>query len=125
MDIGPCKFVAPTVVNYANLPEFADVDFYKLDIEAVPEVAQECSITAMRMSLVLFYSWVELMRGTLATFKLSRCGVPVSEIVGANPEVLKVCIITYYFGFQRRWTNTLLTVNRKPLRQLFKNRATT
>ena len=44
--------IAPKIVEFSERGEFADVDFYKLDTDAVPSVAQECSIRAMRMSLL-------------------------------------------------------------------------
>jgi len=70
---GPCKLIAPTVANFAT-QEFTDVAFYKLNIETVPEVAQECSIRAM------------------PTFILFRDGKTVSEVVGANPDALRAAI---------------------------------
>jgi len=71
---GPCKVVAPKVASFAREPVFADVAFYKVDVDAVPAVAQACTITAM------------------PTFKLYRRGNVVSEIIGADPTALKKAI---------------------------------
>lgn len=55
MDTGPCKLIAPIIANFAT-QEFTEVEFYKLNIETVPDTAQECGIRAMRMSLMLLCS---------------------------------------------------------------------
>lgn len=44
--------IAPKIVEFSRSDKFKDVEFYKLDTDAVPAVAQECGIRAMRMSLL-------------------------------------------------------------------------
>lgn len=95
---GPCKVIAPQVVKYVPHPfslitlmreqraltnellrcrfsnEFPDARFYKIDVDEVPDVAQELGIRAM------------------PTFLMFRDGDKVDEVVGANPQALKAAI---------------------------------
>jgi thioredoxin 1 len=61
-----------------NLPRFSDAypdaRFYKLDVDEVPDVAQELGIRAM------------------PTFLLFKNGEKVAEVVGANPKALEAAI---------------------------------
>ncbi|KAK9479844.1 thioredoxin-like protein [Lipomyces japonicus] len=69
---GPCKVIAPKVHAFSE--EFADADFYKIDVDEVSEVAAEVGIRAM------------------PTFIIFKAGQKVKEIVGANPAALKNAI---------------------------------
>ncbi|KAK0124873.1 Cytoplasmic thioredoxin isoenzyme 2 [Cadophora gregata f. sp. sojae] len=69
---GPCKVIAPQVVKFSD--EFPDVHFAKLDVDEVPDVAQELGIRAM------------------PTFLIFKDGEKVKEVVGANPNALKLAI---------------------------------
>ena len=53
---------------------YTDVRFYKLDVDEVPDVAQELGIRAM------------------PTFVIFKDGEKVSEVVGANPKALEAAI---------------------------------
>lgn len=61
---GPCKVIAPKVVEFSK--EFPDVDFIKVDVDDLSDVAAEYSIRAM------------------PTFLLFKGGEKVAEVVGAN-----------------------------------------
>ena len=54
--------------------QFPDAHFYKLDVDEVPEVAQELNVRAM------------------PTFLLFKDGEKVEEVVGANPTALETAI---------------------------------
>lgn len=69
---GPCKVIAPKVAEYSN--EYPNVHFIKVDVDEVPDVAQELNIRAM------------------PTFIIFKNGEKVGEIVGANPPALKAAI---------------------------------
>ncbi|KAK3069019.1 thioredoxin trx1 [Teratosphaeriaceae sp. CCFEE 6253] len=69
---GPCKVIAPQVVKFSDTYENAR--FYKLDVDEVPDVAQELSVRAM------------------PTFLLFKNGEKVGEVVGANPKALETAI---------------------------------
>ncbi|TKA76130.1 Thioredoxin [Friedmanniomyces simplex] len=69
---GPCKVIAPTVVKFSDT--YADARFYKIDVDEVPDVAQELSVRAM------------------PTFLLFKNGEKVGEVVGANPVALESAI---------------------------------
>ncbi|OCL06512.1 putative thioredoxin [Glonium stellatum] len=69
---GPCKAIAPQVVKYSET--YKDVAFFKLDVDKVPDVAQELKIRAM------------------PTFLLFKDGEKVGEVVGANPKALEAAI---------------------------------
>ncbi|KAF2459050.1 thioredoxin [Lineolata rhizophorae] len=69
---GPCKVIAPQVVKFSDI--YTTAKFYKLDVDEVPDVAQELGIRAM------------------PTFLLFKNGEKVGEVVGANPKALEAAI---------------------------------
>jgi len=69
---GPCKMIAPTIVKFSE--KYPDARFYKLDIDEVPDVAQELGIRAM------------------PTFVFFKNGEKVGEVVGANPKAIEAGI---------------------------------
>jgi len=69
---GPCKVIAPKVVDMAK--DFPDARFYKIDVDEVSDVAQELGIRAM------------------PTFVLFKDGETVDEVVGANERALRAAI---------------------------------
>ncbi|PMD36105.1 putative thioredoxin [Hyaloscypha variabilis F] len=69
---GPCKVIAPQVVKFSE--EFTGAHFVKLDVDEVPDVAQELGIRAM------------------PTFLIFKNADKVKEIVGANPKALLAAI---------------------------------
>ncbi|MCJ1362638.1 Cytoplasmic thioredoxin isoenzyme 2 [Acarospora aff. strigata] len=69
---GPCKVIAPEVVKMSET--YPSARFFKLDVDEVPDVAQELGIRAM------------------PTFILFKDGEKVGEIVGANKKALEAAI---------------------------------
>ncbi|KAF2645594.1 thioredoxin [Massarina eburnea CBS 473.64] len=69
---GPCKVIAPQVVKFSST--YPTARFYKIDVDDVPDVAQELGIRAM------------------PTFLLFKNGDKVAEVVGANPKALEAAI---------------------------------
>lgn len=69
---GPCKTIAPTVAKFSE--QFPNAHFIKVDVDEVPDVAQELGVRAM------------------PTFYIFKNGEKVGEVVGANPPVLKAAI---------------------------------
>ncbi|TAQ83081.1 hypothetical protein B7494_g8596 [Chlorociboria aeruginascens] len=69
---GPCKVIAPQVVKFSD--EFPSAHFVKIDVDEVPDVAQELGIRAM------------------PTFIIFKGEEKVDEIVGANPQALRAAI---------------------------------
>ncbi|KAI9051682.1 hypothetical protein LZ554_004724 [Drepanopeziza brunnea f. sp. 'monogermtubi'] len=69
---GPCKVIAPQVVKFSE--EFPHAHFTKLDVDEVPDVAQELGVRAM------------------PTFIVFKGGEKIKEVVGANPQALKLAI---------------------------------
>lgn len=65
---GPCKAIAPKVVELSN--SHPEVLFTKFDVDEIPELAQELGIRAM------------------PTFLFFKNGERVDEMVGANPNKL-------------------------------------
>jgi len=67
---GPCKVIAPEVARLSE--EFKDqAEFYKVDVDAVPDLAHELSVRAM------------------PTFMLFKNGEKVAEVVGADKNALR------------------------------------
>ncbi|KAF2838928.1 Cop c 2-like protein [Patellaria atrata CBS 101060] len=73
---GPCKVIAPQFVKLAD--KYPDAQFLKIDVDELPDVAQELGIRAM------------------PTFLLFKNGEKVEEIVGANPKALEAAISANY-----------------------------
>jgi thioredoxin 1 len=72
---GPCKAIAPAISGLSNEPEYKDkVEFYKIDVDEVSDVAADLGIRAM------------------PTFLLFKNGEKVEEIVGANLPAVKQAI---------------------------------
>jgi len=71
---GPCKVIAPQVVKFSET--YTSAHFVKLDVDEVPDVAQELGIRAM------------------PTFMLFKAGEKVGEVVGADPRALLAAIKT-------------------------------
>nr|POF03527.1 thioredoxin [Quercus suber] len=69
---GPCKVIAPQVVKFSD--NYENARFYKIDVDEMPDVAQELSVRAM------------------PTFLLFKDGEKVGEVVGANPVALEQAI---------------------------------
>lgn len=69
---GPCKVIAPHIVTMSkNYPGAA---FFKLDVDEVPDVAQELGVRAM------------------PTFMVFKNGEKVGEVVGANQKALEALV---------------------------------
>ncbi|TYH01054.1 hypothetical protein ES288_A09G026800v1 [Gossypium darwinii] len=66
---GPCKFMEPVLNEMAA--KFTDVDFVKLDVDGLPDVAQEFGVQAM------------------PTFVLVKQGKEVDRVVGAQKNELE------------------------------------
>jgi thioredoxin 1 len=58
--------------------KYENAKFYKLDVDEVPDAAQELGIRAM------------------PTFVLFKDGEKVGEVVGANPKALEAAIEKHY-----------------------------
>ncbi|KAG4922630.1 hypothetical protein JHK82_051604 [Glycine max] len=66
---GPCKFIEPAI--HAMADKFNDVDFVKIDVDELPDVAQEFQVQAM------------------PTFVLWKKGKEVDKVVGAKKDELE------------------------------------
>ncbi|RCV40415.1 hypothetical protein SEVIR_9G050800v4 [Setaria viridis] len=66
---GPCRFIEPALKQMAST--FADVEFIKIDVDELAEVAGEWKVEAM------------------PTFILVKRGKEVSRVVGANKGELE------------------------------------
>ncbi|CAI9109621.1 OLC1v1009472C1 [Oldenlandia corymbosa var. corymbosa] len=66
---GPCKFMEPAVNEMAA--KFTDVDFIKIDVDELSDVAQEFKVQAM------------------PTFLLLKQGKEVDRVVGAKKDELE------------------------------------
>lgn len=70
---GPCKMLAPHLSEFSK--KYSDTRFYKVDVDEVPDVAQELGITAM------------------PTLKLFKDGKELQSVVGFNPKGLEDAIV--------------------------------
>ncbi|QSZ34223.1 hypothetical protein DSL72_005813 [Monilinia vaccinii-corymbosi] len=69
---GPCKAIAPKVAQLSE--QYPAAHFVKIDVDEVPDVAQELGIRAM------------------PTFLIFKGEEKVGEVVGANPVALEEAI---------------------------------
>ncbi|KAK9455470.1 thioredoxin-like protein [Dipodascopsis uninucleata] len=67
---GPCKAVSPLVEKLSEAYK-EKMDFYKVDVDELADVASECAVRAM------------------PTFMIFKNGEKVKELVGANPGALR------------------------------------
>nr|GMD01131.1 thioredoxin H2 [Ipomoea batatas] len=72
---GPCKMMEPIVKQMAT--KFTDVDFIKIDVDELSDVAQEFSVQAM------------------PTFLLLKQGKEVGRVVGAKKDELERKIVQH------------------------------
>lgn len=66
---GPCKAIAPVIEKFSD--EYPQAKFYKVDVDAVPDVAQELGVRAM------------------PTIMLFKDGQKITEVVGANSQAIE------------------------------------
>ncbi|KAI0442578.1 thioredoxin-like protein [Xylaria telfairii] len=64
---GPCKAIAPIIAKMSDEDRFKDVYFVKVDVDKLPDLSQELSITAM------------------PTFIAFKDGELNGKFIGANP----------------------------------------
>ena len=69
---GPCKAIAPRIVEMSH--EYPDVRFCKLDVDEVPNTAQDLGIRAM------------------PTFLIYKDGKKMEEVVGAQVAAIKAAL---------------------------------
>ncbi|KAI7726816.1 hypothetical protein M8C21_019513, partial [Ambrosia artemisiifolia] len=74
---GPCKFIEPAVHDFAD--EFSDVDFIKIDVDELPDVAKDFDVQAM------------------PTFVLVKKGKERERIVGVKKDELHRMIEKHRF----------------------------
>ncbi|KAG7879922.1 hypothetical protein KL905_001415 [Ogataea polymorpha] len=66
---GPCKMIAPMLEKFSA--EYSSFDFYKVDVDELPEIASQYDVTSMPTILFL------------------KDGKEVKRIIGANPSAIK------------------------------------
>ncbi|KAG8720000.1 hypothetical protein FRC08_001436 [Ceratobasidium sp. 394] len=69
---GPCRVISPIFEELSN--NIKEVDFYKVDVDSVGDVAQEVGIRVM------------------PTFIAFKDGNKVADVIGANPQGLQKLI---------------------------------
>ncbi|CDP02192.1 unnamed protein product [Coffea canephora] len=72
---GPCKLMEPLVKDMSG--KYTDIDFVKIDVDELPDVAQEHKVQAM------------------PTFLLLKQGKEVDRIVGAKKDELEKKILKH------------------------------
>ncbi|KAJ4960725.1 hypothetical protein NE237_020635 [Protea cynaroides] len=72
---GPCKFIEPAIIEMAN--KYTDVEFVKIDVDELADVAQEFGVQAM------------------PTFILIKEGKEVDKVVGAKKDELEKKILKH------------------------------
>ncbi|KAG6907471.1 hypothetical protein DXG01_008807 [Tephrocybe rancida] len=71
---GPCRFISPILEKLSENQEFADIGFYKVDVDDQEQIAQEVGIKAM------------------PTFMVFHKGNKINELVGANQQGLQTLL---------------------------------
>lgn len=70
---GPCKMIAPYIDKFSD--RYTSINFFKFDVEQVPEVSHELGISAM------------------PTFIVYKHGKEFDRIVGANPQGINAALM--------------------------------
>lgn len=66
--------IAPKIATMSTEEAYKNVEFYKVDVDEVPDVAQELGIRAM------------------PTFLVFKDGEKVEEVVGANEKAIRAAV---------------------------------
>ncbi|KAI3452799.1 hypothetical protein Pfo_009462 [Paulownia fortunei] len=74
---GPCQYIQPVISEFAEI--YTDVDFIKIDVDELEDVAKEFGVQAM------------------PTFILLKRGKEVDKVVGAKKEDLRKKIENHRF----------------------------
>ncbi|KAF5332810.1 hypothetical protein D9611_005257 [Ephemerocybe angulata] len=69
---GPCKAISPVFERFSD--NYTNVEFYKVDVDAQTEIAQEVGIRAM------------------PTFLFFKDGEKKGDVTGANPPALETLV---------------------------------
>ncbi|KAJ3490442.1 hypothetical protein NLI96_g1427 [Meripilus lineatus] len=72
---GPCRVISPIFERFAEA--FPGAKFYKVDVDAQPDISQEVGVRAM------------------PTFIAFKNGSKIGDLVGANPSGLESLIKTH------------------------------
>ncbi|KAL9098486.1 MAG: hypothetical protein Q9163_005860 [Psora crenata] len=72
---GPCKAIAPKIVEFSN--QYPAARFYKIDVDELPDIAQELGVRAM------------------PTFVVFKNGEKINEVVGANPKAIEAAVVKH------------------------------
>ncbi|KAI4528902.1 thioredoxin-like protein [Schizophyllum commune] len=68
---GPCKVISPIFEKLGQKEEFSSIEYYKVDVDAQEQIAQEVAVRAM------------------PTFIAFKNGEKIGSTVGANPGGLE------------------------------------
>lgn len=68
---GPCRMISPVFEKLSERADYSGIEFYKVDVDEVEDVAQEVGIRAM------------------PTFIVYKNGEIVDQLVGADPSKLE------------------------------------
>ncbi|KAG8912910.1 hypothetical protein FRC01_004838 [Tulasnella sp. 417] len=71
---GPCRIISPVFEAHSQSGKYGAVEFYKLDVDGVPDASEEAGIRAM------------------PTFMVFKDGQKIDELVGASPERLETLL---------------------------------
>ncbi|KAG6380663.1 thioredoxin-like protein [Boletus reticuloceps] len=71
---GPCKLISPIFDKHSDNADTEGIEFYKVDVDKLADVAQECGIRAM------------------PTFQLYKDGQRVGDMLGAKPAELTALV---------------------------------
>lgn len=92
---GPCRAISPVFEKMSESGDFAGVGFYKVDVDAVPDVSQEVGIRAVRVTIYTFTHGLTSMPGyvQMPTFAVFKDGSKIDELVGADRGALQTLVV--------------------------------
>jgi len=77
---GPCRMISPIFERLSRDDQYKDIEFYKVDVDAQPDISQKVKIKAM------------------PTFLLFKDGNKISDLVGANQDGLTTLLAAAVSG---------------------------
>ena len=88
---GPCRVISPVFEQFSNSDQYTGVEFYKVDVDAQQDIAQEVGVKSVCSHCRLVNRKTDWFQ--MPTFLLFKDGNKIGEAIGAYPQKVQVCYL--------------------------------